>query len=78
MNNYPAGVTGHEVAIAGADEFEFSCPTCSEDLTFVGDKWQAEADCPECGTVWVCPDELLEDMEDQRRADAWEDAQRGY
>lgn len=52
------------------DEFEFSCPTCDHDLTFEGDKFDAEAECPECGPVSVSPYELWESDAAEARMDA--------
>ena len=73
MSNLPPGVTGHEWQIAGADEFEFSCPTSDHDLTFYGDVFEATADCPECGTVTISPDELYQSEADERAIDAARD-----
>lgn len=55
------------------DEFEFACPTCDHDLTFYGDRFEATAECPACGTVTVCPDELIQSAVDEARMDAERD-----
>ncbi len=69
MSNFPPGVTGNEVQIAGADEFEFTCPGCGDDLVFLGDKFEAWAECPDCGEVTVSPLELWESEAAERAGD---------
>ena len=50
-------------------EWVFGCPTCSEDVTFVGDLNEASGECKICGTVTVCPDEIFYHEEAERRGD---------
>jgi uncharacterized Zn finger protein len=57
------------------EEYLFCCPTCSADLTFIGERDEATADCPNCGTVFICPDEVLASAEVERRMDAARDEQ---
>lgn len=56
-----------------SDTFEFACPTSDHDLTFEGDRFEATAECPECGTVVVCPDELIQSAADEAAIDAARD-----
>lgn len=69
LSNYPPGVSGNEPQIAGEDEFEFCCPSCTEELTFWGDRDHATADCPNCGEVTVSPADLLQSAYDEMRID---------
>jgi hypothetical protein len=73
VNNLPPGVTGNEWQIAGADEFEFGCPTSDHDLTFSGDQFEATAECPECGTVTISPVEIWESDAAEAAGDAERD-----
>lgn len=71
MNNYPPGVTGNEWQIQGLDEYEFSCPECSEPVTFYGDRYEAYGECEFCGhESAVSPDEVWLD-EQRHRADEY-------
>lgn len=74
LSNYPPGVSGNEPMITGGEDFEFACPTCGEELMFNGDRWDASADCPKCGEVWVTPEELLQSAADEQARDAAQDA----
>jgi predicted RNA-binding Zn-ribbon protein involved in translation (DUF1610 family) len=52
------------------DTFEFSCPTCIEDLMFTGTPDEAEATCPNCGPVVISPADLIQSAADEARLDA--------
>lgn len=75
LSNYPPGVSGNEPQIVGYDddEFEFVCPGCDLELTFLGDWSDATAECMNCGWVSVCPGELIQSAVDEARGDAERD-----
>lgn len=54
-------------------QYEFCCPTCDNDLVFEGTDAEADADCPECGTVSICPAEIFESIAGELAGDAQRD-----
>ncbi len=50
--------------------YNFPCVSCDEELTYVGSDFDAEALCPTCGVVSICPSELWDSEAAERRMDS--------
>lgn len=54
--------------------YEYACPSCGDHaVDFVGDKLSAMGECPDCGDVEICPDELAASDAAEAAGDAYRD-----